>query len=52
MFAGVSPYTFSFILSHVILKLTRLFVYTSHQKVVLEIDFNGSLWVRVFPFLL
>ncbi|KAJ3571564.1 hypothetical protein NP233_g3673 [Leucocoprinus birnbaumii] len=24
--------------------LTRFCVYTSHQKVVLEIDFNGSLW--------
>jgi hypothetical protein len=23
-------------------------VYTSHQKVVLEIDFNGSLWVCAY----
>lgn len=27
------------------------FVYTSHQKVVLEIDFNGGLWVRVSDFI-
>ena len=27
-------------------RLTRVRVSTSHQKVVLEIDFSGSLWVR------
>lgn len=28
-------------------QLTRPAVYTSHQKVVLEVDFSGSLWVRL-----
>jgi len=26
-------------------------LYTSHQKVVLEIDFNGGLWMHVSDFI-
>ena len=44
----VSPYTY---LSPVSVSrtivLTRFNVYTSHQKVVLEVDFSGSLWVSL-----
>ena len=29
------------------LVLTPTYVYTSHQKVVLEVDFSGSLWVSL-----
>ena len=29
--------------------LTLINVYTSHQKVVLEVDFTGKLWVRRHP---
>lgn len=35
-----------FVLSRVSTVLTPFYVYTSHQKVVLEVDFSGSLWVR------
>lgn len=47
MFAVVSPYTYPLPSFHAYLWLTRSSVYTSHQKVVLEVDFNGSLWVCV-----
>jgi hypothetical protein len=40
----VSLYT-SFHVLCIFRVLTSLFVFTSHQKVVLEIDFSGSLWV-------
>lgn len=36
----------SSILSSRTMVLTRLDVYTSHQKVVLEVDFSGKFWVR------
>lgn len=44
---GFSIYVF-FLLARVSSVLTFRFVYTSHQKVVLEIDFSGSLWVCRF----
>lgn len=43
---GFSLYV-SFIFLHVIICSNNLLVSTSHQKVALEIDFSGALWVRV-----
>ena len=43
---GFSLYV-SFIYLHFIFCSNNLLVSTSHQKVALEIDFSGALWVRV-----
>ena len=48
----VSPYTcLSPVSVSRTIVLTRFNVYTSHQKVVLEVDFSGKLWVRRHPHL-
>lgn len=43
---GFSLYVF-FIYVHFVICANNLLVSTSHQKVALEIDFSGALWVRV-----
>ena len=43
---GFSLYVF-FIYVHFVICANNLLVSTSNQKVALEIDFSGALWVRV-----
>jgi hypothetical protein len=47
IYVEVSQYTYNLMLLFVLLTYSHL-VSTSHQNVVLEIDFAGALWVR-FP---
>lgn len=44
-----SLYTCLFVFTTCAVGLIHLCVSTSHQKVVLELDFSGRLWVRPYP---